>query len=188
MHRDDVVRILPSAISTRVRGVQGHGSQRVSAEPGGRTAIALTGVETSQVPRGSTLVTDLEWRPTMFARADVTLLPSDAPAPRSRSWVRFHVGTTEVGARVVSRDAKPDDVLARPHSTRRWFCGGDRFVLRRGALNTIGGGVIVDERAAARGTVARHRSRRTVQASSRGICRARREAFVAPGPAWLLAE
>jgi selenocysteine-specific elongation factor len=152
--RDDVVRILPSAISTRVRGVQGHGSQRASAEPGGRTAIALTGVETSQVPRGSTLVTDLEWRPTMFARADVTLLPSDALAPRSRSWVRFHVGTTEVGARVVSREAKAGTTF----SARLAFDapvvlrGGDRFVLRESApLNTIGGGVITDPNAPRRG-------------------------------------
>jgi selenocysteine-specific elongation factor len=154
VRRDDVVRILPSAISTRVRGVQGHGSQRASAEPGGRTAIALTSVETSQVPRGSTLVTDLEWRPTMFARADVTLLPSDAAAPRSRSWVRFHVGTTEVGARIVSRDAKPGTTF----SARLAFDApvvlraGDRFVVRESApLNTIGGGVIADPNAPRRG-------------------------------------
>jgi selenocysteine-specific elongation factor len=154
VHRDDVVRILPSAISTRVRGVQGHGSQRASAEPGGRNAIALTGVETSQVPRGSTLVTDLEWRPTMFARADVTLLPSDAAAPRSRSWVRFHVGTTEVGARIVSRDAKSGTTFPgrlafdAPVVLR----AGDRFVLRESApLNTIGGGVVTDPNAPRRG-------------------------------------
>ena len=154
VRRDDVVRILPSAVSTRVRGVQGHGSQRASAEPGGRTAIALTSVETSQVPRGSTLVTDLDWRPTMFARADVTLLPSDAAAPRSRSWVRFHVGTTEVGARIVSREAKSGTTF----SARLAFDApvvlraGDRFVLRESApLNTIGGGVIADPNAPRRG-------------------------------------
>src|SRR5262249_32481448 len=39
--RDDVVRILPSTVSTRVRGVQGHGSAMSAAQPGGRTAIAL---------------------------------------------------------------------------------------------------------------------------------------------------
>src|SRR5499427_7139542 len=82
VRRDDVVRVLPSSISTRVRGVQGHGSHVQAAKPGGRTAIALTGIETSQVARGSTLVTDLAWKPTMFARADVTLLPGDGAAPR----------------------------------------------------------------------------------------------------------
>jgi len=154
VRRDDVVRILPSTISTRVRGVQGHGSQVVAARPGGRAALALTGIETSQVPRGSTLVTDLAWRPTMFARADVTLLPSDGDAPRQRSWVRFHVGTTEVGARIVSREAKTGTIF----SARLAFDapvvlrGGDRFVLRESApLNTIGGGVINDPHAPRRG-------------------------------------
>ena len=154
VRRDDVVRILPSTVSTRVRGVQGHGTAVAAAQPGARTAIALTGVETSQVARGSTLVTDLAWRPTMFARADVTLLPSDGAAPRPRSWVRFHVGTTEVGARVVSREAKPGATF----SARLAFDApvvlraGDRFVLRESApLNTIGGGVITDPHAPRRG-------------------------------------
>jgi selenocysteine-specific elongation factor len=154
VRRDEVVRILPSSIFTRVRGVQGHGARVAAAKPGGRTAIALTGIETSQVPRGSTLVTDVEWRPTMFARADVTLLPSDADAPRPRSWVRFHVGTTEVGARIVSREAKAGTTF----SARLAFDApvvlrsGDRFVLRESApLNTIGGGVITDPHAPRRG-------------------------------------
>ncbi len=154
VRRDDVVRILPSTVSTRVRGVQGHGAAVAAAQPGARTAIALTGVETSQVARGSTLVTDLAWHPTMFARADVTLLPADGAAPRPRSWVRFHVGTTEVGARVVSREAKPGATF----SARLAFDApvvlraGDRFVLRESApLNTIGGGVITDPHAPRRG-------------------------------------
>jgi selenocysteine-specific elongation factor len=154
VRRDDVVRILPSENSARVRGVQGHGEQLAAAQPGGRTAVALSGVETSQVPRGSTLVADAAWRPTMFARADVTLLPSDASAPRPRSWLRFHVGTTEVGARIVSRDAKPGSTF----SARLAFDApvvlraGDRFVLRESApLNTIGGGEITDPHAPRRG-------------------------------------
>jgi selenocysteine-specific elongation factor len=154
VRRDDVVRILPSDISARVRGVQGHGEQLAAASPGGRTAVALSGVETSQVPRGSTLVADAAWRTTMFARADVTLLPREGSAPRPRSWLRFHVGTTEVGARIVSRDARPGATF----SARLAFDApvvlraGDRFVLRESApLNTIGGGVITDPHAPRRG-------------------------------------
>ena len=154
VRRDDVVRILPSTVSTRVRGVQGHGTAMSAAQPGRRTAIALTGVETSQVPRGSTLVTDLAWRPTMFARADVTLLPSDGQAPRPRSWVRFHVGTTEVGARIVAREAKSGTTFAArlAFDAPVVLRAGDRFVLRESApVNTIGGGVITDPHASRRG-------------------------------------
>ena len=152
--RDDVVRVLPPDLSARVRGLQGHGAALAAAVPGGRTAIALTGVETSQVPRGSTLVADAAWQPTSFARADVTLLPNDGSAPRPRSWIRFHVGTSEVGVRIVSREAKPGTTF----SARLAFDApvvlraGDRFVLRESApLNTIGGGVITDPLAPRRG-------------------------------------
>lgn len=145
LERDATVRILPSDHTARVRGIQGHGAQQDAARPGARAAIALAGVEISDVPRGSTLVTDKNWHPTMFARADISMV-ADADL-RPRSWVRFHVGTTEVGARIVARDRSPD----RPFGARVVFDqpvvlrAGDRFVLRTTSpLNTIAGGVITD--------------------------------------------
>jgi selenocysteine-specific elongation factor len=145
--RDETVRILPSNRSARVRGIQGHGSQLDVATAGGRTAVALTGVDVDDVQRGSTIVTDREWRATTFARADVTLVPELDVDIRPRTWFRFHVGTAEVGARVVARAIDPSRpfaariVLDEPVVLR----AGDRFVLRTSApLNTIGGGVITD--------------------------------------------
>jgi selenocysteine-specific elongation factor len=145
--RDETVRILPSRHSARVRGIQGHGSQLDVATAGGRTAIALAGVDVADVPRGSTIITDRDWRPTTFARADVTLVPDLAVAVRPRTWFRFHVGTAEVGARVVARAIDSSHpfaarlVLDEPVVLR----AGDRFVLRTSApLNTVGGGVITD--------------------------------------------
>jgi selenocysteine-specific elongation factor len=130
-----------------VRGIQGHGSQLDVAAPGGRTAVALAGIDVADVPRGSTIVTDREWHPTTFARADVTLVPDIDVDLRPRTWFRFHVGTAEVGARVVARAVDP----SRPFAARIvldapvLLRAGDRFVLRTSApLNTIGGGVITD--------------------------------------------
>jgi selenocysteine-specific elongation factor len=145
--RDETVRILPGDRSARVRGIQGHGSQLDVAAPGGRTAVALAGIDVADVPRGSTIVTDREWHPTTFARADVTLVPDIDVDLRPRTWFRFHVGTAEVGARVVARAVDP----SRPFAARIvldapvLLRAGDRFVLRTSApLNTIGGGVITD--------------------------------------------
>jgi selenocysteine-specific elongation factor len=147
LSRDENVRILPSRHSARVRGIQGHGLQLDVASAGGRTAIALAGVDVADVPRGSTIVTDRDWRPTTFARADVTLVPDLEVEVRPRTWFRFHVGTAEVGARVVARtidSSRPFAarlVLDEPVVLR----AGDRFVLRTSApLNTIGGGMITD--------------------------------------------
>ena len=147
--RDATVRVLPADRVVRVRGLQTHGDQVQAADPGHRTAVALAGVEVSDVPRGSFLVTDPAWRASTTLRADVVLLED---APRSlgpRTAVRFHIGTADVGARVVSSDgalAPGERKLARvildePVVLR----AGDRFVLRFASpAATIGGGIVVD--------------------------------------------
>jgi selenocysteine-specific elongation factor len=154
--RDAVVRILPGEQSARVRGIQTHGAQRASADPGARTAIALAGVHVDDVPRGSTLVTDKNWHSTTLIRADITLVPGTEVALRPRTWLRLHVGTAEVGARVVSRTVSADApfaarvVLDQPVVLR----AGDRFVLRTSApLNTIAGGIVTDPYAPRRATI-----------------------------------
>ncbi|MDB4875978.1 MAG: selB [Gemmatimonadetes bacterium] len=148
LERDDTARVLPGDRTARVRGVQAHGSQVAAAGPGTRTAVALAGLDVADVARGSTIVTDRNWRATTMARADVTLVPDLDVAVRPRTWFRLHVGTAEVGARIVSRGglAASDPVGVRlmldaPVLLR----AGDRFVLRTSApLNTIGGGVVTD--------------------------------------------
>lgn len=147
--RDAVVRVLPGDLTARVRGIESHGAARAEAQPGTRTAIALSGVEVGDLHRGSVLVSDRAWSESHSVLAEVALLP-DAPAtigPRTK--VRFHLGTTETGARVVAaggalapgerRQARivlDDPVVAR---------AGDRFVLRSASpLVTIGGGIVND--------------------------------------------
>jgi len=147
LDRDESVRILPTNAVARARGIQTHGRAAQAAVPGARTAVALVGVEPADVPRGSVLVNDAAWRTTTLARADVSVLPGVAASLRPRTRVRFHVGTSEVGARVVARVVTE----GRPFAARLAFDepvvlrGGDRFVLRTTSpLNTIGGGVITD--------------------------------------------
>jgi selenocysteine-specific elongation factor len=147
--RDAAVRILPGELTARVRGIESHGAARAEAAPGMRTAIALSGVNVSDLHRGSVLVSDRAWSASHSVLAEVALL-ADAPAmvgPRTK--VRFHLGTMETGARVVAsggalapgqrRQARivlDEAVVAR---------AGDRFVLRSASpLVTIGGGVVND--------------------------------------------
>jgi selenocysteine-specific elongation factor len=143
--RDALVRILPGDGTARVRAIQTHGAQLEHAGPGARTAVALASVHVEDIPRGSTIVTDKNWHSTTLIRADVTLVGEVAVRPRT--WFRFHVGTSEVGARIITRAATPDEpfgariVLDHPVVLR----GGDRFVLRTSApLNTVAGGVVTD--------------------------------------------
>jgi selenocysteine-specific elongation factor len=145
--RDEIVRVVPGDRTARVRAIQAHGSQLDAAMAGSRAGVALAGIEVGDVPRGSTIVTDRDWRPTTMVRAEVSLVPAAAAQIRPRTWFRLHVGTTEVGARIVTRDATDAGafaarvVLDEPLLLR----AGDRFVVRTSApLNTIAGGVVVD--------------------------------------------
>jgi selenocysteine-specific elongation factor len=95
------------------------------------------------------------WAPATVPRADVALL-DDAPQPLGpRTAVRLHLGTAEVGARVVAQGSRLEPgqlrpvrlVLDAPVVAR----AGDRFVLRAPSpAVTIGGGVITDAQAARR--------------------------------------
>jgi selenocysteine-specific elongation factor len=147
--RDATVRVLPADRAVRVRGIQTHGDQVQVAEPGHRTAVALAGIDLGDVHRGSFLVADGAWRASSVLRAEVVLL-DDAPKPlRARTAVRFHIGTADIGARVVAVDGvlAPGErkfarvVLDEPVVLR----AGDRFVLRSASpAATIGGGIVVD--------------------------------------------
>jgi selenocysteine-specific elongation factor len=148
---DETVRIMPAGASARVRGLQNHGESVRTITPGMRAAIALAGVEPQTAARGATLVTSKEWEPSVVLRADVTLLPG-APQLRPRTKVRFHLATSDVGARVVAVGTAVSPgtsrpvriVLDEPVMAR----AGDRFVLRSASpLATIGGGVITDPNA-----------------------------------------
>ncbi|HXE61261.1 MAG TPA: selenocysteine-specific translation elongation factor [Gemmatimonadaceae bacterium] len=149
LERDAAVRILPAGVAARVRNIESHGASVSAAMPGTRAAIALAGVGVSELGRGSVLVSDDAWTATSTLLADVALL---ADAPRAlgpRTTVRFHLGTVEVGARVVV----PGGALApgaRKHARVVLDApivarAGDRFVLRSASpLATIGGGMVAD--------------------------------------------
>jgi selenocysteine-specific elongation factor len=146
----DEVRILPAGRRTRVRGIQVHGRAAESAHAGQRAAIALVGVERSEIGRGDTLTIDPVWRTTRFVDAMLHVVPDSQWTLKHWQRVRFHLGTAETLARLVLLDGErlapgagslvqfrlEEPVVAR---------AGDRFVLRfYSPVTTIGGGVIVD--------------------------------------------
>jgi selenocysteine-specific elongation factor len=147
--RDDVVRVMPGARSARVRGLHAHGSSIDRAAPGSRLAVALAGIEHDALTRGDVLVAAQGWYDTRVVRGDVTLLADTIPTLSPRASVRFHLGTIEVGARVVtaggplaSGETKAARIVLDAPIVAR---AGDRFVLRGGSpVATLGGGVVVD--------------------------------------------
>jgi len=144
----DSVRLLPLEREVRVRSIEVHGESASRAVPGRRTALALVGVDRSELARGAVVVTGPGWRAASMLDAVVELLPGASKPLASRTRVRVHLGTAEILARVVqTRSIGPGEtgsarlVLETPLVAR----GGDRFVLRSfSPVTTIGGGVVLD--------------------------------------------
>ena len=149
LRRDDTVRIMPEGRAARVRSLQRHGRAVDEVAPGERAAIALAGIDLDHVPRGAVLVTGAAWAATTVLRAEVAILDSSDREIDARTHVRFHLGTADVGARVVTPRGSltpgvrsPARIILETPVVAR---AGDRFVLRTPSpAITVGGGVIQD--------------------------------------------
>jgi len=97
----DELDLLPVEKRVRVRGLQTHGRIVQRAHAGQRTAVNLASVDHDEIERGMVLAEKGVLRPTQAIDAEVEVL-ADAKRPlRSRQRVRFHIGSTEVLARIV---------------------------------------------------------------------------------------
>ncbi|HEV7134331.1 MAG TPA: selenocysteine-specific translation elongation factor [Gaiellaceae bacterium] len=129
----DELRAEPGGRAVRVRSVQVHDRPVARAEAGQRVAVALPGLERSDLRRGDALVAAGAF-PSSY-RLDVVLEElAEIPAR-----VHVHHGTTDVVARVARAGERWAQLrLAEPVVAAR----GDRVVLRAGA--TVGGGRVID--------------------------------------------
>ncbi len=146
---DDTVDILPSNISSKVRGLHSHGKAIKTAFAGQRVAINLTGVEKESLKRGDVAVIPGRFTPAKTIDAKIELL-KDSPVLKNKSLVHFHSGTAEVIARIILYDRdelKPgEDCFCQMRLQEPVIAmSGDRYIVRRfSPVETIGGGEILD--------------------------------------------
>ncbi|MDP3058634.1 MAG: SelB C-terminal domain-containing protein [bacterium] len=146
----DIVEILPSRLSARVRGVRVHGQKVDEAHAGQRTAVNLAQVTTEEVHRGNTLATVGALVPSLLLDVRLTLLPTVDKELSNRTRVHLYTGTSEVLCRIVLLEhdqLQPGDstfaqlVIEEPIAVST----KDRFVIRSySPMTTIGGGVVLD--------------------------------------------
>jgi selenocysteine-specific elongation factor len=146
----DELEILPAGVRGRVRGLQTHKRKQLSAFPGSRTAINISGVNTDQVQRGDVISRPGIFRPTRRLDVHFRLLPEVRSSILHNTEVKFFIGSKEVVARV--RLLGTDEIepgqegwmqleIREPVVAVR----GDRFILRRPSPGeTLGGGSVVD--------------------------------------------
>ncbi len=134
--------IHPPGRAVRVRELHSHGRAVDSVGGGMRAAVALADVAVAEVPKGAVLVSPGEWPPSDTLRATLELLDPESPVLGARTRIRFHLGSADTGARVVS--LAPG--VVRVHLEAPLVCrSGDRFIIRGGAqMTTLGGGTVID--------------------------------------------
>jgi len=132
---NDELLVEPSGRPVRVRSVHVHDTPVARAEAGQRVAVALPGVERSELRRGDALVAEGAF-PRSY-RLEIALEELE-PIP-SGARLLVHHGTSRIPARVVRVGSDHAQLrLAAPVVAAR----GDRVVLR--GETTVGGGTVLD--------------------------------------------
>jgi len=147
---DDRIEVFPRGLQAKIRGLQTHGHTVTDARAGQRTAMNLQGLERAAIERGD--VVGLAGSLVAASTVDGTLeLLAAAPRPlKTRDRIRFHVGTSEVMARVLFLDRTELEPGQRAFARIRLeapvvAAPGDRFVARSySPIVTIGGGTLLD--------------------------------------------
>lgn len=149
LHVEDDVVLLPDERRAKVRGLHVHGGARQTVGAGERVAVNLSGLEVSDVTRGSVLTSAGALATTRRADARITMLPGAGLKHGAR--VRVHQGTAEVLARIAvagdagTIEAGGDADVRLRFETPAVLTRGDRLILRRySPPATIAGGVVLD--------------------------------------------
>ena len=147
---DDSVEVGPRRRSARVRGLQSNGRDLTAVRPGGRVAIALSGIDRVDVERGDAVIAPGRWWHTATVDASMTVLSDLRHDLSRRGAFTWHIGSRAVPVRirVLGGEALSPGAngAIRIHSPIALpVLPGDRFVLREsGRDETVAGGVVLD--------------------------------------------
>ncbi len=147
---NQIVKIYPKGIETKVRNIQVHGKNVETSYAGMRTALNLQGVEKKEIERGDVVAEPDVLKPSQWLDIKLSVLKSAKPPIKNFENLLFYVGTSEVLGKIIlfgkdTLEPGEKDIaqifLQEPVVVWR----GDRFILRRASTNTtVGGGEIIN--------------------------------------------
>ncbi|PYO01573.1 MAG: selenocysteine-specific translation elongation factor [Candidatus Rokuibacteriota bacterium] len=147
---DDKIEVFPRGAGAKVRGLQTHGHSVTEARAGQRTAINFQGLERAAVERGDVVGLAGTLVASVLVDGALELLPDAPRSLKNRDRIRFHVGTSEIMARVLLLErtelAPGERAFVRFRLEAPLVAlPGDRFVIRSySPIVTIGGGTLLD--------------------------------------------
>ena len=124
LEEGDVVTLLPSGHSARVRGLQTHRKKVKVALPGSRVAANLSGVEVSEIERGDVVCHPGTYAPSALLDVQIRVLSDAATDLRHQQSVKLHIGAAE---RMATLRLLDHDRLARVPRGRASWCSNARW-------------------------------------------------------------
>ena len=146
----DDIKIYPSGITSKVRGVQVHNQSVNEASAGMRTAVNFQGLDKSAVNRGEILSNPGVLKYSYMIDIQTHFLKSNQKPIKNRTRVRFHTGTSEILGNMVLLDREellPGDNCAAQLrlDSPVALVKDDRYVIRSySPIRTIGGGQVLN--------------------------------------------
>ena len=154
MREGDLAELIPGGAATRIRNLQVHGKDVDTAYAGQRVAVNLAGLKKTDIKRGDAVAKPSSVRTSRMLDVRLQNLKGSHRVIQSDTQVHlYHTSQVQLAKVVLlDRDAlNPGEScyaqlrLAEPIATK----SGDRFVVRfYSPLETIGGGVILDDQPA----------------------------------------
>ena len=144
------LEILPQRKKARVRAIQVHRTAVDRAVAGQRTAVNLKDIGKHQLQRGDVITSPGTLETTTLVDVKLGLLDTVRKPLKHLTRVRFHVGTTEIMARVALLQLKElppgDNTFAQIRFEKPAVAlRKDRFIIRSySPQRTIGGGMILN--------------------------------------------
>ncbi len=149
MNVEDVLELVPTDKTVRVRGLEVHNQPVVQASRGQRVAVNVAGVNREEMVRGRVLASPGSLRGIDVAAVEVELLASSPPLGEN-TRVHVHSGTAETLGRIFYFDRRQLEPGRMTFAELRLettipLKRRDRFLIRAySPVFTIGGGVVLE--------------------------------------------
>lgn len=149
LHVEDVLELVPTDKTVRVRGLEVHNQAVAQAYRGQRVAVNVTGVNREEIVRGRVLASPGSLRGIDVVAVQVELLASSPPLAEN-TRVHVHSGTAETLGRIFYFDRRLLEPGQTAFAELRLEAAiplqrGDRFLIRAySPVFTIGGGVVLE--------------------------------------------
>jgi len=146
----DEIEILPVGHRARIRGLQTHRKKELTASPGSRTAVNISGINLDQVLRGDIIAHPGDYHPSRRIDVHFRLLPDTKLPLKHNCEVKLFVGAAELVARVrvigVEEVKRGEEGWLQLETTDPIVViQGDHYILRRPSPGeTLGGGKVID--------------------------------------------